>query len=199
MKKILILGLSFGFVALNAQTQKGNWIVEGSTALGFSSGKTTHISGSTEVDGATTSVISFVPAVGYFISDNLALNTELSLTSITNRQEIMGTTYKETSSIFAFMPGVSYFFSTNNKSLMPYLGGNIGYASKKFKEDGEGVNGGGFAWKAKGGLAFFVNPAIAINLGLSYSQMTFDYSDTNLDYKERYSPFGLNVGFSLFL
>lgn len=194
MKKIFMICLAFGFIALNAQTQKGNWVVEGSTSLGFTTGKSTYKAGSAEADGPKTTVISFNPAAGYFVMDNLAIGAELGLASITQKED----DYKYTSSTFSIMPGATYYF-TAGENIKPYLGANLGYGSQKEKLDDDTVSGGGFAWKVRGGMAFFFKESIAVNLGLSYSQMTYDYSEDGFDYKETYAPFGLTVGFSFFL
>ncbi|MDD3458917.1 MAG: outer membrane beta-barrel protein [Weeksellaceae bacterium] len=194
MKKIFMICLTFGFVTLNAQTQKGNWVIEGSTSLGFSSGKSTYKVESDKVDGPTTSVISFNPAAGYFVMDDLAVGIEFGLASVTMKQD----SDKVTTSSFSVMPGATYYFSAG-ENIKPYIGANVGYGSKKEKYEDESESAGGFAWKAKGGMAFFFKESIAVNLGLSYSQMTYDYSEGDFDIKETYSPFGVSVGFSFFL
>lgn len=194
--------LVFGFVTLNAQTQKGNWVVEGSSSLGFATGKSTYKQGSLEVDGTKATVISFNPAAGYFVMDNMALGVEFGLSSIatTIYDDYYDDEYKVTVSTFSIMPGATYYF-TAGENIKPYLGANIGYGSKKEKEDNESFSGGGFGWKLKGGMAFFFRESMAVNLGLSYAQMTYKYKEGkyNDEFKETYSPFGFNVGFSFFL
>lgn len=87
MKKNLFYVFILMSYIVNAQTQKGNWVVGGSTQIDFSSGKNTHKSGSIEVDGPTINTLAFTPSVGYFISDNLALGGEVNFTSITYKNE----------------------------------------------------------------------------------------------------------------
>lgn len=199
MKKNLFYVFILMSYIVNAQTQKGNWVVGGSTQIDFSSGKTTVKYGSIEVDGPTINTLAFTPSVGYFISDNLALGGEVNFTSITYKNEYDGRTYKETSSIFSIMPSVTYYFS-NNKTVMPYLGGAVGFATKKDKDDDVTISGDGFAWKLKGGIAYFLTESIALDLGLRYAQHSFNYKDTYYteDIKEVLSAFGVNAGISVF-
>ena len=53
-----------------------------------------------------------------------------------------------------------------------------------------------FTWKVKGGVSYFITPAIALDFGLSYDQVKYK--------KEQYiqnsvNTFGANVGLKLFL
>ena len=148
--------------------------------------------GSIEEDGPTINTLAFTPSVGYFISDNIALGGEVNFTSITNKG-----TYKETSSIFSIMPSVTYYFS-NNKTVMPYLGGAVGFATKKDKVEDVTKSGDGFAWKLKGGVAYFLTESIALDFGVRYAQHSFNYTYNNNDFKQVLNSFGVNAGLSVF-
>ena len=78
------------------------------------------------------------------------------------------------------------------------MGAGIGYASNTEKEEYRGKSNeytvDGFAWKVKGGFAYFFTPSIAVDLGLSYSQ----FSNKNNGVRTNVNTFGVGVGLSVF-
>jgi len=193
MKKILLLltlvvSLSF---AVNAQTEKGKWLVSGSTNVGFNSVSTKYKNNGMSVDGAKVNTFNVSPSVGYFVVDNLSIGLGVDYNTSSTKDEIGD---KISSSTFTVMPMATYFF-TKNTTIKPYLGAGAGYASYEQKIGSIAQTNNGFAWGVEGGLAYFVSPKIALDLGLGYGQVSVKESGITVNA----NTFGAKVGFSLFL
>ena len=208
MKKLLVLGAVALFGAMNAQTEKGSWVVGGSTTLGFNSANTKYKYDGQSEDGPKVSTFTITPSVGYFVIDKLAIGVDLGYTSLTTKMEesFMGTNYsaKSTLSTFSILPTATYYFKSDSQ-ILPYLGVGAGYSTskEKFTQTGGGSNEyednlNGFAWKGKGGIVFLLTPSIGIDLGVSYMGSNGKYDDDS-DAKVQTNTFGVNVGISVFL
>ncbi|MDY3317290.1 outer membrane beta-barrel protein [Riemerella anatipestifer] len=185
MKKLFLVGALALFGAMNAQTEKGSWVVEGKTNLGFNSISTKEKANGQSSEAKKTSKFNFNPSVGYFVMDNLALGLELGFSS-----EKVG---KATNSTFSLLPNATYYFATGSQ-FRPYLGAGVGYASSTYKYDNVSATVGGLAWGVKGGGVYMLNKTAGINLGLGYNQ----FSTTNNNVTTTVGTFGVNAGFSLF-
>ena len=198
MKKLLVLGAFALFGAMNAQTEKGSWVVGGSTNLGFNSTSEKWKYDGDSEDGPKSSTFSFSPSVGYFVANNIAVGLDATISSTTLKEEFVGEDYKYTESTFAIMPTGTYYFKSDSK-VLPYLGVGAGYASISSKEDGEDKSTwGGFAWKGKGGVVFLLNQTVGIDLGVSYMGVNATNDDVD-DVKVNRGTFGVNAGISIFL
>ena len=204
MKKLFLASALALFGAMNAQTEKGSWVVGGSTTLGFNSLKTEYkYDGDTE-DGPTVSTFALTPSVGYFVMDNLAIGLDLGFTSIKTKEESEGWNNETTASTLALLPTATYYFK-GSSNILPYLGAGVGYGSTniKYKEtylgesDSDEDSYGGLAYKAKGGIVFLLNSNVGLDLGLSYVA-TNGKLDSDNDVKVNSGGFGANVGFSVF-
>lgn len=194
MKKNLLIGVFalLGFAA-SAQTEKGSWVVGGSTSIGFNNVSTKVKSDNTTFDGPKVNTFTITPSAGYFVIDKLSVGLDLAYTNATTKYDGA----KTTSNTFAILPTATYYF-TDNTVIKPYLGAGIGYASNTEKEEYRGKSNeytvDGFAWKVKGGFAYFFTPSIAADLGLSYSQ----FSNKNNGIRTNVNTFGVGVGLSVF-
>ncbi|CDN73780.1 OmpW family outer membrane protein [Elizabethkingia anophelis] len=194
MKKNLLIGAFalLGFAA-SAQTEKGSWVVGGSTSIGFNNVSTKVKSGNTTFDGPKVNTFTIAPSAGYFVIDKLSVGLDLAYTNATTKYDGA----KTTSNTFAILPTATYYF-TDNTVIKPYLGAGIGYASNTEKEEYRGKSNeytvNGFAWKVKGGFAYFFTPSIAADLGLSYSQ----FSNKDNGVRTNVNTFGVGVGLSVF-
>ncbi|AMR40192.1 OmpW family outer membrane protein [Elizabethkingia anophelis] len=194
MKKNLLIGAFalLGFAA-SAQTEKGSWVVGGSTSIGFNNVSTKVKSGNTTFDGPKVNTFTIAPSAGYFVIDKLSVGLDLAYTNATTKYDGA----KTTSNTFAILPTATYYF-TDNTVIKPYLGAGIGYASNTEKEEYRGKSNeytvDGFAWKVKGGFAYFFTPSIAADLGLSYSQ----FSNKDNGVRTNVNTFGVGVGLSVF-
>lgn len=194
MKKLFLLTFFTLFsLCLTAQTEKGSWFFGGDTSLGFNS-----VSAQAQNDGkdvgdiATISKFSFKPSANYFVIDKLSVGLGILFESSTEKEG----KYKDKSSTFAFIPTVTYFFKSDSK-LVPFIGAGAGLMSLSMG-DSDAEKSNGFAFGANGGLAYFLNNSVSLNLGLSY----LNSSLKNKKYekvKVKTGTLGVTVGFGIFL
>lgn len=204
MKKLFVLS-ALALVGLaNAQTEKGSWVVSGSTNIGFNNSTNKVKFDGRSVDGPKTTSFNITPSVGYFVANNIAIGVDLSFTAAktTNTQYIFDqeVSFDTKSNTIIVMPNATYYFKSASK-VMPYLGAGIGYFSNttKYPSDFSTNNEvkfttDGLAWGAKGGIVFLVTPSVGIDLGLAY----VNTSDKEDDVKNVTNTFGVNAGFSFF-
>lgn len=192
MKKIiLLLTLVASFnLTVNAQTEKGKWLVSGSSNVGFNSVSTKFTANGMSVDGEKVNTFNISPSVGYFVVENLSVGLSLGFTNSSTTED----DDKISASTFTVLPTASYFF-TKNTTVKPYLGAGVGYSSYQQKYNSVAQTNGGLAWEVGGGLAYFINPKIGINLGLGYGQVSIEDSGVTT----KLNTFGSKIGFSLFL
>ncbi|MEG1375734.1 MAG: OmpW family outer membrane protein [Myroides sp.] len=210
MKKLTLIAALAFFGAANAQTEtattsptaKGNWIIGGSTNLGFNSNKATQKSGDYSVDGQKTTTFNVTPTVGYFVIDNLAVG--LNLGYEVQKQDAsydFNQTAKVTNTVFSVIPSVTYFIEADSKAF-PYISAGAGYAAIKTKvASTETQNDNFFVWGGKAGLAYFITPSIAIDLGLNYQQLSTKYEETfsTTENKVIFKTLGASIGFNFVL
>ncbi|MEC5158140.1 OmpW family outer membrane protein [Chryseobacterium sp. MP_3.2] len=196
MKKMFLVGAVALFATMNAQTEKGSWVVGGSTTLGFNSVSTKYSAGNNSESDPKISTFTITPSVGYFVIDKLAVGLDLGYTSISTKDDNENVSVSTTS----VLPTATYYFKSAS-NLIPYLGAGIGYASQKTEYGSEDLTLDGFAWKAKGGLVYLINQNVGVDLGLGYNQFvnTQDETEFSTEYKTTTSTLGVNVGFTLFL
>ena len=197
MKKLLVLGAFALFGAMNAQTEKGSWVIGGTTNLGFN-----NRTDKGEYDGESgdgkfkTSTFGFSPSVAYFVANKIAVGLDASFISTTQKYDGVGSDDKFTTSTFAIMPTGTYYFKSDSK-VLPYLGVGLGFASQKEGDD-DSDKFSGFAWKGKGGVVFLLNQTVGIDLGLSYMGGSLkNGEDSKLVLKS--NQIGVNAGISIFL
>lgn len=158
MKKVLfIAALVAASFAGQAQTSKGTYLLGG--GAGFNS---TSASG-----GGSTTSWNLSPNAGYFVIDNLAIGTSLSVADFGG-----GTS-------FGFGPFVRYYFTSLGKAK---VFGNAGFTYNSFGGGGNSTSVG-----AAAGLAYFLNQSIALEAALGYTNNT----------TAKTSNIGLNVGFQI--
>ena len=210
MKKLtLIAVLAFAGTG-NAQTEtvstlptaKGNWIIGGSTNLGFNSNKVTQKSGDYSVDGQKNFTFNVTPTVGYFVIDNLAVGLDLGY-EVKKYDEYLGfeEKMKVTASTFSVLPSATYYFKTDSKAF-PYVGAGAGYALNSSKtETIAPYKTNFFQLKAKAGLAYFITPSIAVDLAFSYDQLSTKFNETQMirENKVIFKNFGANIGINVVL
>ncbi len=207
-KKFLLIILAFSINSF-AQTQKNNWVVGASSALGFNSSQYDYSNDYGQETKNKFNQFDVNVTGGYFVINNLAVGLDISYRNSVNtinsyRFDPAGNSigYKQKSkgNSISMMPFVSYYFANDSK-FYPYLSGGAGFDTSKYKYysdanfDSSSKNNA-FTWKVKGGVSYFITPAIALDFGLSYDQVKYK--------KEQYiqnsvNIFGANVGLKLFL
>ncbi len=210
MKKLTLIAALAMVSAVNAQTEtattlpttKGNWIIGGSTNLGFTSNKATQKSGDFSVDGQKTTNFNVTPTVGYFAIDNLAVGLNLGYeVQKYDTPYDYNQTAKVSHTVFSVIPSVTYFIEADSKAF-PYISAGAGYAAVKSKvASTQTQNDNFFVWGGKAGLAYFITPSIAIDLGLNYQQLSTKYEQTfsTAENKVIFKTLGASIGFNFVL
>ncbi len=156
MKKILLVSaILLAFVVTNAQTQteKGKFVVGGTSAFSFSS---------TNFDGVDDNYNTFNFNIngGYFVIDNLSIGAAFGYQS----QKFDAADIDTNATLFAI--GARYYFQN-------FFGG-LAFQSEKQK-DIDALN----SINIEAGYAIFVNDFISINPGLVYSFGIGDMNEGN--------------------
>lgn len=194
MKKLLLFVAVclFGFT-VNAQTEKGNWMLSGSTSISYASTSLTlELDGDEISDDDKRSLFTLTPSVGYFVIDNLAINLDLSFTS----DKIDDGTTDVTSSVFSSILGGTYYFDAGD-NFKPFIGLGAGIITTSSGDD-DSEKSNGLALRGRGGLAYFINDAISVDFSVLYLN-TNQKNKANKDLVSKNSSLGVGLGFSLFL
>ncbi|HSN62224.1 MAG TPA: hypothetical protein VLR49_14890, partial [Ferruginibacter sp.] len=122
MKKLLLLTAIILIVTSVsfAQTQKGNWLVGGSAE--FSSQKTGDFNNTT---------LSFQPAAGYFVANDVAVGAGLGFASSKDEGE-------DAVTAFSFAPFVRYYFAPLGPGAKLFVNGSFGVGSGGSVQPGTG-------------------------------------------------------------
>lgn len=186
MKKVLLSALAvFAFTFANAQEDngdggfsKGDVFVSG--GIGF---------GSSKLGDAKSSEFTFSPAVGYFVSENIALGARLNVMS---GKEEFGGAEDKMSGFGAEVFGRYYWTPASKFSVF----GEAAVGFGTFKEEpagGSETKVNAFGINAGVGVSYFLNSNWAIEAGwagLGYNSAKVDGADDALN------TFGLNVDLS---
>ena len=137
MKKIILtVAAVFALTFANAQDKKE------STGEGFSNGDL-YLSGTAGFNSSKTGDFKtdsweLSPGLGYFISDNLAIEGRLNIMGGKNFQDVLGDgdLYEVKTTGFGIAAGVKYFWTPASKFSLS-IGGNLSYDS--IKEDATGL------------------------------------------------------------
>jgi hypothetical protein len=194
MKKIILtVAAVFAFGFANAQDKK-----EGSEGFGkgdlylsgtfnFSSSKT----GDFKTDSFTVA-----PGLGYFLSENLAIEGSLGFTSGKDVVDLFndGDLYEVKNSGFGINAGVKYFWTPASKFSLS-VGGNVSYVSVKSEVSGLGESTSKIiGLNVPVGLHYFVSDSFAITTtwgGFGYSS-----NDNGGDGAEKTNTFDLGLDLS---
>jgi hypothetical protein len=148
MKKILcslLTAISFSAI-VNAQTDKGDWMVGGGLSLNTTEGSKS---------------FSFAPNLGHFFIKGLAGGAEMQI--ITN-------TYGETrNTTLGAGPFVRYYFELKEPTFKPLLHAAFNVLSIRSKNPGSTITETGRNFIIGGGGAFFINSNVAIDALLAYN------------------------------
>ena len=151
--KIKSIILLFLFVCLSSvsysQTNKGNWIVSGSTSLQITNNKPEY------GDGVTTVILN--PSVGYFVANNFSIGAMMSLFSA------------DGSTAISVLPTASYYLGTQSQ-VKPFIDLGIGDSSISADDD----TYGGLAIGAGLGIMYELNRNVGLNIGLQYLRNDYD-------------------------
>lgn len=202
MKNIFLLLFVCTSLIINAQTDKGSWMLSADTGLSLSSStvKATTESFVYNDESPEISISSYSvdAGVGYFIIDNLAIGLGLSYDD--TKTQIEGNT--SNSGTLAFTPFATYYFQSSTKT-RPYLGVQV--LSLVQLDEGEDYYGDtttvrstGSGFGVGGGAAIFLNEIFSVNVGVAFSSAS---TENDAEYKTTsdISGFGVEVGLTIYL
>jgi hypothetical protein len=180
MKKIYFTTIIMTFVLTGfSQTGKGSWLLGGN--IGFTSSSSTE-----NGNKSSSSVFSLNPKIGIFPINNLAiiLNTNYATLSFGGFSDHS----------LAIGPAVRYYFP-GSTGVKFFVGTGVEFGST-------GSNGGSSyhstSYQFEAGPDFFITPAVAVELNVSYQTGTTKNSQEG-SYNMKQSQFGVGVGFLIFL
>lgn len=191
MKKIILtVAAVFALTFANAQSKDKK-----ESSEGFSKGDV-YLTGTanyqtTKTGDAKSNGLTLAPGIGYFLSENLALEGNLSISSgTTNSGGVGAQDFKTTG--FGIAAGVKYFWTPASKFSLS-VGGKISYNSDKFDNGVATSTGKTIGLNVPVGLHYFVSNNFAITStwgGLGYSSN--DNGGNGADKTDRIN-FGLDM------
>lgn len=189
IKKItLFVVVLFTAFSVNAQIQKGRFLVGGTSNLSFLSSKSTY-----RYDGTTTKKIKissfeFSPEVGYFIMDKLAIGLDLSYSS--EKEKVDNEAWSDPSRTFGMAFFGKYYFEAG--SFKPFGKAQLGYLHIA-GSDNDVNKFNGVALGVAAGAAYFINDLVAFEASLGYDYAKVKNVKDN-KYEDKVGGFGLNIG-----
>jgi len=198
MRKVFLLAIALAFTnVILAQTEQGKFVLSGATGLQFISSNIEYeYNGQSDGDYDVSS-FSFMPGVGYFVMDNLAVGLTANFTSTTQKDQ--GDKYTVSSTML--LPSALYYFPVEGQ-FKPLLqvGAGLMSTKEKYSYDGDSDEDkmSGLALNFGGGAAYFINDYVSLNFGLSYTMANLKDSDDS-DWVQKQGNFAANIGLSVFL
>jgi len=200
LKKFILLAIVF--VSTNvilAQTEQGKYVLSGATGLQFISSNIEYEQDGQSQGDITQSSFSFMPSVGYFVIDNLAIGLSANFISMTQKEQGRKYTNKST----MILPSAMYYFPVAG-NLKPLVQVGAGIMSTVFEGDfsepfydSYKQEASGLAINFGGGAAYFINENVSLNFGLSYTMANLKDGDDS-DYVQKQGNFAGNVGLSVY-
>jgi hypothetical protein len=206
MKKIffmLLLIFFAGRLTISAQTEKGDWFINGLNILSFQTG-TVKASGDYGISKTNITEISYGPSflygglnlvnsptINYCIDKDLNVGIFLNLIVDLEKSE---NDNKSAISVFAIGPTVRYYIADKNKFL-PFLEGKIGFGSANAKDGSTSTSKSGlFAWYLGTGGTYFFNTKIGLDINFGYQHMVSKDKDSQQNSKSIISTLNLGIG-----
>jgi outer membrane protein len=196
MKKIFVIAIMMttAVTAGLAQfTNKGTFLLGGSTNLNFGADtEKSKSGGSTSTDGKTTS-FSLEPSAGYFFMDNLAVGAGLGLSTSTYKPDGGGLKYN--SSTVSLSPFARYYFDKF------YAQGAFQFGSQKSEltsgstteTSKDAISG----WSLAGGYVILLNESVSLEPQVGYRSI--GYKDKDSDDKDISSGLFVRLGVFIYL
>lgn len=157
MKARLLISVLFAICISSvafSQTNKGNWIVSGSSSL--------QVISTNPEGGESSTTVTLSPSVGYFVANGLSIGANVNLLS------------RKGYTTFSILPTASYYLKTNSP-VHPYFQLGVGYSSISY----ESVSKGGLALGSGIGAMYLLNKLVGVNLGVQYTRSNYDGAVNN--------------------
>jgi opacity protein-like surface antigen len=197
MKSIVTLALLFAlFSNVTAQTEKGKFLLGGSSNFTATFLKSQTETESYESDPVSVDTISFNPQIGYFIANGLAIGSMCLFLIQPGRTD--GDTFKTSSWLAG--PFVRTYFGGQN--IKPFIQGSLGFGKSKRDFNYEHIylpdditRFDLFGYELGGGTSFFITQHVAFEMAVGYASVRSKYKTV---YKENakttVSGFGASFG-----
>lgn len=175
---------------MSAQTEKGRFMISGSTAADLS-----YVSEDLSSGGDTRLSLNISPAAGYFVIDDLVIGVQTNF-------GYTDSDYNDKSTQFVFMPTAQYYLPFGSV-LRPSIQVGAGYVSlSQSMPTGNNSTSRhsfrGFTWASAAGISYFINRSISLDFGVQYADINASYSgDSSIKVKTK--GIGGTIGISLYL
>lgn len=209
MKKGILLMLFMALlVTVQAQTEKGNYLLGFGTAIGIGENEGLMglaFSNSTIKDGNATvsetklTSLFITTKAGYFVADNLAAGLDLAGSFSSGSSSVASFDLESQNSFIGIGPFVRYYFPTGK--ILPFAEVNTIFGNRNQSTAGQGVDienkyavsnfGGGL------GLAFLLGEKSSLDLGLNYNSTNMNQKGTEI--KNSQNTLGLRLSFTVYL
>lgn len=179
---VLLLFSSSNFAQDKLFARKG--VVELNGNISFSS-YTIVSNGKT---GNTTSIFTFAPQIGYFISDGFEIGLGTGISLIPGISVISPEGGNNSSLVQLFF-SPSYNISTENKNLYPFLEAQLGYTSTS---SGNSTSSG-FSYGGRGGFKLIAKEHLLFTFSIQYLAITLDESGATERNGLNYFTIGIGI------
>ncbi|PQJ78042.1 outer membrane protein [Polaribacter porphyrae] len=200
LKKIALFLVTLFAINTYSQTEKGKIYLGASSNLNanFINNSIKDDNNGSQNTGKN-SGFSISPEIGFLVIDNLVLGANITLAF--NKSENNGGSEFKSSSISA-APFIKYYFSENK--FKPFVSGRFAFGSFKsestFNNNSNESKGSFTNLQVGGGIAYFINDMISLELGINYVRSSNKQSDNNPNnLKSISSGVSSSVGFAIFL
>jgi hypothetical protein len=203
LKRVLTtILISLLVLSLNAQTTAGKLLLGGSSNMGFSA--STDKTKDDDLGTVTNSknlAFNLSPQVGFFVINGLAVGLVMEIDYSSTKYE--SSNDKEIDIMLVAGPFVRYYFGSSK--IKPFVEGSGGFGLYSIKDDPDVGNTitykyGVMALQGKGGVAFFFNDAVSLELGLGYNYLTSKAKEDNdTNRKNSTGGIGMQIGIMVVL
>lgn len=188
----------------HAQTQKGRFLLSGSTNVKFLFSNLDPNYDDVVDNSVKTQEYGVNAGFGYFIVDNLAVNINGAYDyTYSKKQLYLGPVYEEiVETTIAVVPSVIYFFPVEG-NLKPHVELGAGYVSLKERNNGSSTPNNvayhyaGLSINGGAGVSYFFSKHISADLGFQYSRNKLT-DKTNERRKQIQNNFGVMAGISFY-
>jgi len=195
---LLILLLFIAGFKVNAQPDSIRTIIGGTTSLNFSSLKLTKEIETGNRDAGQTIDLEFDGLIGFFVNNKFMFGIDIPLTYSKETDEFEYADYSSITSSLSLVPFIRRYMGKGK--LKPYIHGGfgIGWGRNKYFEsyDEIKVSLQILSYEIGGGLSFFLNDHLAIDLNILYggASITWINPYTDKDEKRKGSGIGSSLG-----
>lgn len=201
LKKIAFITAFTFSLCLFSQTEKGKFFIGLNSTLNLNI-DSDKVEGNTfSRDASSSTSISVSPNIGYAIKSNFFIGLSISYQYDHENNTDYGYEFYQNSVLFS--PFLKCYFTENK--IRPFLSGSYGVGFLRDKtrfslttNTFDSVKGGLSALNLGGGLSYFFNEYINIELSLNYLRSASD-EDNPLNETYITHRFNSNIGFSIFL